>query len=380
MQSGMECNSMRKFAIGITMLLLAATAACAQMSASGSAELTGTITGRVFAEDTQKPVRFCTVNLTAIRNDNSMSRGGGSGYGGIGSSTNVNGAFTLNVAPGEYYVSASQAGYIQVNAPTSSSESAPPQGALVHVVVQANQTVQADITIQRGATISGHLSYDDGTPAVGMNATAVVIDTKTSSKTPLTARADDRGEYRINGLPDGKYTVRVQASYGYGFTGNGAGGARSVQFPTYYGNTLIFSQATTFEIHSGDDRSGTDLTVPVTSLRSLSGFVQADGTGRGLSGMNVTISLKDPTAPPGGVVASTASFSTYTLADGSFKFDGLPDGDYFLNAQGGTEGPPGGIGRRTAAQNGVSYKPLQITATVQNGDSSGNVLSLQTNN
>jgi hypothetical protein len=357
------------------MLLLTTAAVNAQTSTSG--EVTGTIAGRVFAEDTQKPVRFCTVNLTAVKNE-SQSRGGN--FGGIGSSTNVNGAFTLNVAPGEYYVSASQAGYIQVSAPTSSNEGAPPQGALVHVFVQANQTVQADVTIQRGATISGHLNYDDGTPAVGMNATAVVIDTKTNSKNPLTARADDRGEYRISGLPDGKYTVRVQPSYGYGFTGNGNGGARSVQFPTYYGNTLVFSQATTFEVHSGDDRSGTDLTVPVTSLRSLSGFVQADGTGRGLSGMNVTISLKDPNTTPGAVIASTASFSTYTQADGSFKFDGLPDANYFLNATGGTEGPPGGIGRRVATANAVSYKSLQITATVQNGDSSGNVLSLQTNN
>jgi len=360
---------MSKFAQWITFFLFAVTGVATNVSASAesgiSADPNGTVTGHVYADDTQKPVRFCTVTLTVIN-----SRSGGSGG---TTTTNASGAFALSVLPGEYYLSASQSGYIHVN-PNGPIDPGTPPGALAHVFIQVGQITQADVTLQRGATVSGRLTYDDGTAAVGINATAISIGV-INSRSALTARADDHGDYRISGIPSGKYTIRVQTSAG----GAVVGGSRSVQLPSYLGNTLLFSEAVILELHAGDDHGGADLTIPITGLRALSGFVEADANGRGLSGMMVTLSMKDPNAPPGGIIASTTSFNTYTQADGSFRFDGLPDGEYVLNSPGGTEGPAGGNGHRPPSSSTGSYKSAQIFVTVQNGDSTGSVIGLQAN-
>jgi hypothetical protein len=134
---------------------------------------TGTVTGTVLAEDTQRPVRFALVLLQ------STAAGTGAGYPGRGSGggaqarTEVDGAFTATgVPPGDYYVIASAPGYIPERSRLQAAiaAGADPDTLLaaipvVHVSADATSTV--NLSLERGAGISGRLQWEDGSPAAG---------------------------------------------------------------------------------------------------------------------------------------------------------------------------------------------------------------------
>jgi hypothetical protein len=64
-------------------------------------------------------------------------------------------------------------------------------------------------TLDVGAAISGRVVNSGGAPAVGAGVTVRRVDRRDEDDllTPWTAETDDLGEYRIGGLPPGRYTV-----------------------------------------------------------------------------------------------------------------------------------------------------------------------------
>ena len=102
----------------------------------------------------------------------------------------------------------------------------------------ANQTANVQVMIYRGATISGTVSFDDGTPAAGVSDAGLDPAAKlrrgaddgqhaAAAALPDFAQTDDRGQFRLTGLADGTYIVFAAP--------------RSI-FPIYYGNTIERSQ------------------------------------------------------------------------------------------------------------------------------------------
>lgn len=314
---------------------IAATAQDAQVAAT-----TGSVLGHVYCADTQKPARFAQVRLIPIPHNTPASPraalserfAGGSGM----SATDVDGSFAMtNVQPGDYYVDVTSPGYMQPlrGAMNVNQLTGPLRDKLNSVVtritVAANQATTAQVTVYRGAVLTGTLLYDDGSPAPGVQVAAMVLDDsqasgKASGGTPTSVnfrqvtyeRSGDRGQFRLAGLPDGSYTLMVRP---VGFHG-------PAMIPIFYGNTLHRAEAKLVEVKAGDERGGLDIQIPASTLRIVSGTVQSAEDGHGLGRAAVSLSL----AGEGG-----ESINAISAADGSFHFNSVQDGKFSVSAAGG---------------------------------------------
>jgi hypothetical protein len=210
----------------------------------------GTVTGTVYAQDTRRPIRFAQVQLvsvTSVTNPSGGGRFGGGSFGASGARTEVDGTFTAtNVAPGDYYVTASALGYVSERAlltaaATNGADPAQLVAGLPTVHVDAGTANSVTVTLQRGGTVGGKLLWEDGSPAAGISITAVnpaappgsqispLILAMPQGSFGLSTTTDDRGEFRIAGLPGSDYQIQalLPASRQNGF-GAARGGVVSV--------------------------------------------------------------------------------------------------------------------------------------------------------
>ncbi len=303
------------------------------ISASGhaqgteSAPGTATVAGRVFCADTQKPARFALVRLQAV--ESGQPRGGVT-------TTGADGSFSLSsVSPGDYYVDVTLAGYIEpLRGHGTDLQQLPPAerdrllAQLTRISVQANQPVTSQVTIYRGATISGTVLFDDGSPAASLQVqpspaqpdAAVGNQVSTTTARRLTGTpTDDRGQYRITGLADGVYTVSVLP--------------RSL-FPIYYGNTIDAHNAKKVELHGSDEAAGVDIQVPANGMHRVTGVVIAAGDGHPVARAILRLQIAAGDGADAGS-AGEASIAAISAADGSFTFSAVPDGSFILETSGG---------------------------------------------
>src|ERR1700733_1545717 len=276
---------------------------------------TGTVTGHVYCADTQKPARFANVRLQPVD-----AQGGRFGGRGGFATTGSDGSFRMTgVSPGDYYADVMMPGYVQPlrgmrdlqNLAAADRDRISAQ--LTRVSVAANQAANVQVMIYRGATISGTVSFDDGTPAAGVSIQAFVLAT-TSTGTQTTgatqqsiagfAQTDDRGQFRVTGLADGTYVVSA---------------APHSIFPIYYGNTIERSKAKKLDVHAGDEVPGTDIQVPAAGMHSVSGVVVSQQDGHALPRASVQLKLSS---------GDTGTISATTGSDGTFTFTAVPDGKF----------------------------------------------------
>ena len=143
---------------------------------------TTTVSGHVFCADTNAPARMATVILQPADAIDAITPGesGNIPSSGETAQTSMDGSFTLqHVAPGTYYVIASQVGYISPLAlrymepdddPAAKdlkAKKTPPMAP--RITVEGNLPVGVNVTIERGAAVSGTVLYDDGSPASGIH-------------------------------------------------------------------------------------------------------------------------------------------------------------------------------------------------------------------
>jgi hypothetical protein len=284
---------------------------------------TGSVTGRVYCADSQKPARFANIRLQPVEGQEG-SFGGRGGF----ATTGSDGSFRITgVSPGEYYVDVMMPGYIQpLRGMLSSLENLAPEerdritAQLTHVGVAANQSTNVQVMIYRGATIGGAVSFDDGAPAAGVSIQALLLPPGTGTTVAGGtqqqsfagfARTDDRGQFRVTGLGDGTYIVFAAP--------------RSI-FPIYYGNTIERSHAKKLDVHAGEEVPGADIQVPAAGMHSVSGVVVSQHDGHTLARASVQLRLSS---------GDTGTISATTASDGTFTFNAVPDGKFtvqLLNA------------------------------------------------
>ncbi len=286
----------------------------------------GTVYGHVFCADTQKPARFATVHLQPAKTE-----AGSFGMGFIMATTGSDGSFEMNgVAPGDYYVEATLAGYVQpMRGLRAEDLQQLPQAEqdrilsqMTRISVPANQSVSAQVTIYRGGVLSGTVTYDDGSLAPGIFIMAIPAppDISTGAATADVARprrygnsnqTDDRGHFRISGLPDGVYTVQAWPR---------------TMLPTFLGNTVSRTRAKRVEIRGGDEHTGLDIQVPVIGLHRVSGVVIAQKDGHPLPRALVSLKISGE--------ATATDITTSTDPEGVFVFPTVPDGRYTATVNG----------------------------------------------
>ena len=266
----------------------------------------------------------------------------------------MDGSFTLqHVAPGTYYVIASQVGYISPLAlrymepaddPAAKdlkAKKTPPMAP--RITVEANLPVGVNVTIERGAAVSGTVLYDDGSPASGIpvNLLARVKDQWTEivfsspvSSNDFSAQTDDEGHYRLSGLPAGKYLLKAELrlskrTYKIDEHGSSTSWGSGYSLDIYSGNTTRQKDADRFVLTPGEQRNGIDIEIPVSKLHTLRGNIVAAHDGHVLNGGSLQLLYSDD--------KTTVANTSLAADDDTFTFSFVPEGDYILRVDGASD-------------------------------------------
>ena len=210
----------------------------------------------------------------------------------------------------------------------------------------------ATVRVVKGGVVTGTVTDADGEPAAGAFVRAQQVhgdgDALGSRRREYWQDyADDRGVYRIFGLPAGTYVV---------FSGGSV--ALSRTFTAYDDDAPTFHPSATrdgaarVEVRAGDEVRNVDIRHRGEPGRAVAGTLTGAGIGEGASAWVIV-------ATPGGEVAVDA----YVRCQGipcAFEIAGVADGDYLVDARAnGAQSPQRRVAVRGGAARGVD---LQLVA------------------
>ncbi|MBI3874579.1 MAG: hypothetical protein HY300_01130, partial [Verrucomicrobia bacterium] len=182
------------------------------------------------------------------------------------------GRFQLNnVAAGRYRVTVLAPGYIVAGTPTVQ-------------LTNGQALSNVDFSLTKGGVITGKVAVDNNRAVISEPITLTPLDeTGQPARQPLTLpanfRTDDRGVYRVYGVPAGRYLLSVGRGNGPGGPGGfggggrvGSGGAQTWQ-RTYYPEALDVTQATPIEVAAGSEVTGIDIHLMTRATYAITGRV-----------------------------------------------------------------------------------------------------------
>lgn len=352
-----------------------------------------TVSGHVYCDDTNAPARMATVVLEPAGVVESIIPGEEQHavFSGEAVETLLDGSFVMeHVAPGTYYLIASQPGYVFPLAPlyvhenaASSSEDDSPANILKSVPrisVGSNLTVAVNVTIYRGAVISGTVLYDDGSPASGIRLSLLINrkgkwispPSNTVGRTSFSGQSDDDGHYRISGLPGGNYMLEATLQISKTIYKVDDQGGTSVSMNevyslcTYSGGSTRRKDGVPFSIKSGEERSGEDITIPVSKLHIVRGYIVSAHDGHVLNGGTLSLLSEDDKS----IVGKTSLTKDHDVFTLSF----VPEGDYVLHVEDASDNeyrevpnksdswPPTQTETRTIRRYGTADQPIRVAS------------------
>ena len=318
----------------------------------------GMVAGHVFCSDTQRPARMAAVRLVRVPEKAEPAKGvrqpmDGGAPTGDAVETGLDGSYLIpNVKPGDYYLVVDKEGYLIPLAQFTARELAGPDEptrervarAVRPITVRADQTTAEDVRLERGASVSGRATYDDGTPAGGLGVQILEKDAKGKwVAAPVGryrqefgfARTNDKGEYRVTGLPPGDYVTEVDLTLSDHETtflpmpGNPEGQIEMhsdktrFSLPLYSGDKLRRPTAEPYSLDRGEERTAVDVVFPLAKLHRVSGQLLAKD-GHPLNGGKVELVWADD----GGKMTE----APVQYADRGFHLEFVPEGEFTLKA------------------------------------------------
>jgi hypothetical protein len=211
------------------------------------------------------------------------------------------------------------------------------------------------LNLIKGGVITGTVLSSTGDPVVQVGVRAVLVryangQAPKGSGFQSQRATDDRGIYRIYGLPPGTYLVFAGGRSSFG-------GAYDEDAPTYAPSSTRDSAAQ-ISVSNGDEITGVDIRYRGEAGHSITGTLTGMSDANLSSSLNVLL-----TQVANGI--SMAMASSYTPPGGrTFSFYGLADGDYDLNAQ-----------TSTSAGDSSASEPRRIT--VKGADITGIELNIK---
>ena len=182
-----------------------------------------------------------------------------------------------------------------------------------------------DFSLASGVVITGRITDAEGKPVIGVSVSIYDTDKNTpvfrfGGADPTMFQTDDRGIYRVYGIPAGKYIVSAGQSSDSGsiFTGG-------LKYPlTYHPNVTERTRAKVIELSSGGESTGVDiqLGVPGQSFYVRGKFIDAD-TGQPVSNQAVAFMREQKDSRTTG-----STYTGTTDARGEFIVDGFSPGQY----------------------------------------------------
>ena len=319
---------------------------------------TAVIAGRVIAADTGRPVKRARVSVS------------GGGRGQRTALTDDQGRYQIaELAAGNYTITASKAGFVD----GTYGQRRPLQPGAPLALAEAQAAANIDVRVTRGGVITGHVGDEDGEPLPRALVTVQRYQYVRGEKqlTPAGAdQTDDRGQFRVFGLPPGEYFVSAtatgigellgrglqQLAAGLGAGRGGRGGpdplAQLAGFgapdqqadqagyaPTYYPGVVSAGEAGKVTLAAGQEVGGIDFQIRLVALAKVTGIVTGS--------QDVANVLLVPQESSGGLGRMGGSTLVgRAMPDGAFTIANVPPGRYTAVARsGGRSGDP-----RTAMQ------------------------------
>ena len=295
----------------------------------------GVVTGIVLCADTGKPARFATVALTPIPKAGEKSDDGDPLPAAEITLTDLDGRFRIEaVRPGHYYAFATLEGYLD---PTLALDPAKLRSIsdswkqrqyaieqwrehLTEVTASRGRVSEISMQIERAAEISGTVTYDDGSPAIGMHfqlfrktAKGDLTDVGLSllDSWTLHAVSDGHGRYNLTNLQPGEYSVCTLMP----------AEAEDAAPRVCLGNTFRKRDAKSVKVEAGEAATGVDIEIPLSGLHSVAGLITAQSDGHAMARGNVRLLYADDRAP---------ARETAIQEDGTFAFEYVPQDKYIL--------------------------------------------------
>lgn len=240
-------RSLARFVLAAVVLSSMSMCALAQSSQKAG---TGVIAGRVMIGDKAAP----GVAVLLLPSE----RGGPMRKAVAKAATDFEGYYRLtNVPAGRYSVTPI--------APTMVGPNEAMSGQMGRAVVLAEgETVEKiDFVLTRGGVITGRITDAEGKPVVDERVQLDAIDNTNrgrfwASSNPFMFQTDDRGIYRIYGIPAGRYNISVGHSSQDGMTRVGFGNRRYFQ-RTYYPGETDIKKAAAIEVTEGGEAKDVDI-------------------------------------------------------------------------------------------------------------------------
>ncbi|MEP7273380.1 MAG: carboxypeptidase-like regulatory domain-containing protein, partial [Acidobacteriota bacterium] len=265
----------------------------------------GSISGRVVADDGR-------VLEGVVVSCGSLEGGAGSRT----AITDAEGQFSFSgLAPSAYRLFAYQGGYV-VDA----------SGGMDRVTRIGDIMT---LTLTRGGVITGRVTNATGAPVVAIPVSASRIKdsegraTQSSGSVGSSRQTDDRGIYRLYGLPAGTYHVIANPI-------NSMGSATAYDFdaPTFHPSS---NRETAAEVNVQQGVEATAIDIRYRDARGsvISGIIEG---GPEATSTNFGISVR--AFSPGGAAIVGSSYGSLVNGVRTFSMDGVPDGGYDLIAQG----------------------------------------------
>lgn len=305
-----------------------------------------TISGHVIFADTGRPVRRATVRLFTGLNYRAVRV----------TPANARGEFRFSELPaGSYFVVADDPAGIsrKAMAITEFGLGIDNEAEHTRVTVDGKGATRCEVRVVRGGTIRGTILYADKEPVTG--AQIMLFRRWNGGTVPLVIealRTNDRGTYRVDGLPEGEYFVGVVD----GRRKLKLNGPREMRgFVTaYYPGVSNIGEAKPIEIQSGSEVTGVNITFGGDELRRIWGVVRLRNETYRISRATVSLRRKDEPrvqASIDNVARSITSDVNRQLSgmrdaallmtmlppmtevdqEGAWAFEDLPPGTYVLN-------------------------------------------------
>jgi hypothetical protein len=232
------------------------------------------------------------------------------------------GAYTFAYLPaGEYELVVVRSGYALPYA------SAGPSRGIAVRLNDGEARTRVDLALQRAGTIPGRLVDEDGTPLAGAEIEALSLRA-TDPQQPLasvsSARTDDRGEFRLTGLPAGQYFV-VARDPAFSNIGDESGRLRYA--PTYFPGVLSSAEAEPVSVTAGREAARVEFRLRLVRPARVSGIMATEHKTPLLSGAMILVH-RDRLA-----AAAMLPEDAEIFPDGRFVFRNVAPGHYEIRAQ-----------------------------------------------
>lgn len=321
-------------------------------SQGGEKPSLSTVYGRALYHDSEQPVRRVGVVLRSLTSFGPEQ---------LGATTNARGEFRVEGVPaGRYFIGVNGSGVVSTDGFIELGDYSESRYDLTdmrkyfeEIEVDGRTDKQVVIRARRGGVVTGKVSYRNGDPAIDHPITILrrkrnrysifFTNNNTMRETLIT---DDRGVFRISGLPTGEYIVGATPVIEHGelvkdptLEANMIGSSLSM---TFHPSTMLATNATPIRVDAGEEKAGVDITLADQEMHKVSGVVRARDNRQPLANAKVNIIRKETYENVG------RSFWSYSMGMpgvttdnlGRWRLREVPDGKYLIFVEPSSAEPP----------------------------------------